>query len=181
MILTVELIKAIDRHCQTKDIEKLLPFLNHALPRYEINTPLRIAMFLGQALTETMHFFYLKEMASGKAYEGRLDLGNDVVGEGVKFKGRGIFQTTGDANYKEVAKELGIDCVNNPELLEQPKWAVESACLYWKKRKLNAIADTGDIVKMSKRVNGGLKGIEERILLTTNAKRVLGVNDKLVC
>jgi len=175
MILTVALIKQIAPLAQTKDIEKVLPFLNHALPRYEITTPIRVSMFLSQALTETLRFFSLKEFASGDAYDTRVDLGNtpEKDGDGRKWKGRGIFQTTGKTNYTRVSKALGIDCLTHPEMLEEPKWAVESACLYWKDRSLNTIADTGDIVKMSKRINGGTNGLEERIAYYNKAMMVL--------
>jgi putative chitinase len=173
MELTVELLKKIAPTATTKNIQKYLPFLNHALPRYEINTPLRISAFLSQVLVESGAFFYSEEIASGKAYEGRKDLGNVEVGDGVKFKGRGLIQTTGRANYQQVKNLLGIDCVSNPELLEEPKWCVETACLYWKTRKLNAVADTGDVKKVSKIVNGGYNHLTERTAYYEKANTVL--------
>lgn len=173
MELTIDIIKKIAPTATTKNIQKYLPFLNHAMPRYEINTELRIASFLSQVLVESGALFYSEEIASGKAYEGRKDLGNTEVGDGVKFKGRGLIQTTGRANYQQVKNLLGIDCITNPELLEEPKWAVETACLYWKTRKLNDIADKGDIKLISKRVNGGTNGLNERIAYYEKAKSVL--------
>jgi len=82
---------------------------------------------------------YNKEIASGAAYEYRKDLGNIYPGDGVKFKGRGLIQITGRSNYTAAAKALGIDCINHPELLEQPEWAVKSACWWWENKGLNEI------------------------------------------
>ncbi|APW46630.1 hypothetical protein [Rhodoferax antarcticus] len=89
-------------------------------PQYEIDTPQEFAHFLAQACHETDHFATLREYASGRGYEGRVNLGNTQPGDGVRFKGRGIFQTTGRANYMQLGPKKGRHdlFVNNPELLE---------------------------------------------------------------
>ena len=92
--------------------------LNNAMEKYSINTLLREAAFLAQVGHESGRLFYVKEIASGKAYEGRKDLGNTKVGDGVKFKGRGLIQITGRTNYKQCGTDLKLDLLTHPELLE---------------------------------------------------------------
>jgi len=117
--------------------QKYIPYLNIYMPMYGINTDKQIAAFFAQIGHESGHLKHNKEIASGAAYEGRKDLGNIYPGDGVKYKGRGLIQITGRDNYTKAAKALGVDCVNNPELLEQPKWAVKSACWWWNNAGLN--------------------------------------------
>lgn len=133
-------------------------------PNFQVNTDKRIAAFMAQAAHESNNFKTLKEYASGAAYEGRKDLGNTVKGDGVKFKGRGIFQVTGRANYTTYSKKLFNDTrlLNNPELLEQPEWAVLSALHYWNDKKLNALADAGNFTAITKAINGGTNGLKDR-------------------
>ena len=161
--LTTDQIKKICPSAQRVNIDKYLTLLNGAMPRYDINTPHRVASFLAQLLHESGGFMYVKEIASGKAYEGRKDLGNTEEGDGVKYKGRGLIQLTGRANYKEVGKDFAIDLINKPELLETPKWAVESACHFWKSHNLNEICEAHDVTKVTKIINGGKNGLAERI------------------
>lgn len=160
--LTTDQIKKICPSAQRVNIDKYLTLLNGAMPRYDINTPHRVASFLAQLLHESGGFMYVKEIASGKAYEGRKDLGNTEEGDGVKYKGRGLIQLTGRANYKEVGKDFAIDLINKPELLETPKWAVESACHFWKSHNLNTICEAHDVTKVTKIINGGRMGLAER-------------------
>jgi len=162
MNLTVDHIKKICSSAQRINISKYIDLLNNAMPRYDINTPHRVASFLAQLLHESGGFMYVKEIASGKAYEGRKDLGNTIEGDGVKYKGRGLIQLTGRANYTRVGKDFGIDLINKPELLETPKWAVESACHFWKSAKLNEICEKSDVTKVTKIINGGRMGLAER-------------------
>jgi putative chitinase len=133
-------------------------------PNFGITTPKRIANFLSQAAHESDNFKTLREYASGAAYEGRKDLGNTVKGDGVKFRGRGIFQVTGRANYTTYSKKLFNDTrlLNNPELLEQPEWAVLSALHYWNDRKLNALADVDNVTAITRAINGGTNGLTDR-------------------
>lgn len=174
IILTTDQIKKICPSAQRVNIDKYLTLLNGAMPRYDINTPYRVASFLAQLLHESGGFMYVKEIASGKAYEGRKDLGNTEVGDGVKFKGRGLIQLTGRANYKQIGKDFGLDLIGNPELLETPKWAVESACHFWKSHGLNEICEKHDIVKVTKIINGGRNGLIERTQYFEKAKEILG-------
>lgn len=170
----------------------LADWINQLCPQYEIDTPQEFCHFLAQACHETDHFVTLREYASGRAYEGRADLGNTQPGDGVRFKGRGIFQTTGRANYLQLGIKKGQRdlFVNTPELLEQPEYAVWSACEYWRTRGLNDIANHADSDVLKKKyrgnvidvspveyisitINGGYNGMDERKKFYTKAQQVL--------
>lgn len=182
------ILKKICLHITDKNLETYTPLLNEAFKRYEIDTNERIACFLSQIIHESGSFRYVKEIASGKAYEGRLDLGNTQAGDGVKFKGRGLIQTTGRSNYRAVSIFLFDDLrlLDNPEILEEPKYALESACYYWKSRNLNFICDKPDdwrIMHKDKsrnkfewltiKINGGLNGYKDRLHYYNLARTVL--------
>ena len=132
---------------------------------YNIITPLRLAHFMAQCAHESGNFVWTTELATGKAYEGRKDLGNIQPGDGVKFKGRGYIQLTGRANYEKFSKFCGEDCVTNPELVAT-KYPMLSAAYFFQKTKLWDICDQGSdetvVTKVSKRVNGGTNGLEDR-------------------
>ena len=139
----------------------LIDQMNRILPKYGINNYLRICAFLGNCGIETDYFRTTIEYASGEDYEGRLGLGNTEPGDGRRFKGRGLTQTTGRSNYKAVQKaigrKLGIDVVLNPAKLAEIDIAVESACIFWKDNNLNAYADKGLFKQLSAIVNRGDK------------------------
>lgn len=120
-----------------------------------IDTSARVAEFLAQACLETDYFRVLEEYASGAAYEGRKDLGNVYVGDGKKFKGRGIFQCTGRANYATYGKRLGVDLLGNPDLASRPDISLRIAVMYWNDKGLNAYADKGDTAAISRAINRG--------------------------
>ena len=144
--------------------------------KYEINTSLRVAHFMAQLHHESGGFKYLKELGNNayfKKYEGRKDLGNIFAGDGLKYKGRGYIQITGRANYAELSKDLKIDFLNNPELLEQEANAIISALWFWNKKKLNVLADTDNIMAITKKINGGLNGIDDRKNLLLEYKELL--------
>lgn len=147
---------------QRRITDAIAPLLNDLLPKARIAGPWRITHFLAQAAHETDGFSTLEEYASGKAYEGRTDLGNTQPGDGQRFKGRGIFQTTGRHNYLTTGKRLGVDLIAAPEKLLEPEWAVKSAIDYWNSRQLSGLADANDIVTLTKRINGGTNGMQDR-------------------
>ena len=163
--------------------KRWLDWFQYAIDKAQLNTPRRLAGFIAQALHETGNLRYLRELwgptPTQLRYEGRSDLGNTFPGDGFKFRGRGIFQTTGRSNYAQAAQRLNIDALAHPELLEQPEWAMKSAILYWntKRRKgltLNQIIDTGDITELTRAINGGTTGLDDRKLKYTRALRALG-------
>lgn len=150
-------------------------WLNEYCPQFGINTPLRLAAFLAQIGHESGRLRYSEEIAKGDAYEGRKDLGNTQKGDGKKYKGRGLIQITGRYNYAQVSNELGIDFVTNPTMLAQPEYAVMSACWYWQSRGLNELADEGRFRDITRKINGGYNGLEDREKLYERAKRMLNV------
>ena len=147
--------------------------LNAAMEEFSINTSLRQAAFLAQCGHESGQLRYVQELASGQAYEGRKDLGNTESGDGVRFKGRGLLQTTGRINYTAAMMALGIDCVEHPELLELPENACRSSAWFWSTHGLNELADKELFEKITKRINGGLNGYPDRLALYNKAKEVL--------
>ncbi|WP_212590530.1 glycoside hydrolase family 19 protein [Williamwhitmania taraxaci] len=142
------------------------------MANFEISTPLRIRHFIAQLAHESGSFQYVREIASGNAYEGRKDLGNVNAGDGVKFKGRGLIQITGRANYEKCSLALFGDrrLLDNPELLELPDNAVKSAAWFWQSHGLNALADKDDIRAITKRINGGYNGLVDRMAFYDIAK-----------
>ena len=155
---------------QYKSITKASEIHYHAiekvLEKYEINTPLRLSHFLAQILHETGNFRWLEEIWGPTkiqlTYEGRKDLGNTQPGDGKKYSGRGYFQVTGRYNYTKYSKVLRVDLVNHPELAKKPDIAAKIAGEYWKDKGLNSFADKDDIINITKRINGGSIGIDDR-------------------
>lgn len=145
--------------------------------RYGIVGTARVAAFIAQVGHESGQLRYVREIwgptAQQLTYEGRADLGNTVKGDGSKFRGRGLIQITGRANYSACGEALGLDLVNNPELLEQPQHAAMSAAWFWSTRGLNTLADQGDFAKITRRINGGLTGQDDRHALYEKALKVL--------
>lgn len=175
MNLTLIQLKTV---CPQQSAARLQLFvlpINGVLPIYGIDTPFRIQHFLAQAAHETAQFQFLTELASGTAYEGRVDLGNIIAGDGVKFKGRGIFQTTGRANYKAVSIHLFGDerLLDDPTLLSIPENAVKSAAYFWKSKNINRFADADDALGVTKTINGGTNGYQDRLKFLALAKQAI--------
>lgn len=138
---------------------------NVHFPAYGIlETPYRLAHFMAQLNHESGGFLYMEEIASGAAYEGRRDLGNTEVGDGKRFKGRGPIQLTGRANYRNYGRQVGFDFERHPEMVAYPSVGLLVACMYWKNNGLNELADADNIEKITRRINGGLNGYEDRKL-----------------
>ena len=137
MKITNEFLKEVMPQSTEANRQKYLEWLNYFMPKYAIDSDDEIAAFVAQIGHESGQLKYAEEIASGKAYEGRRDLGNTQQGDGVKFKGRGLIQITGRFNYTQLSKDLGEDFIKHPKLLSIPKYAVQSACWFWNKNKLN--------------------------------------------
>lgn len=154
-----------------------VPVLNTAMQRYQIVGTKRVAAFIAQIGHESGQLRYVREIwgptPAQSRYEGRADLGNTVAGDGFKYRGRGLIQVTGRANYAACGEALGVDLVDQPELLEQPQYACLSAAWFWATKGLNTLADAGDFAKITRRINGGLNGQSERLKLWEKATAVL--------
>jgi predicted chitinase len=131
-----------------------------------ITDPKQQAIMMGQLAHESGGFTQMRELASGDAYEGRSTLGNTQQGDGRKFKGRGFIQLTGRSNYAAAGKALGLDLVNNPELAAEPKIAAKIATWYTMKRVDKKALAAGDVVGVTKSINGGVNGLDDRIART---------------
>ncbi|EJM20159.1 putative chitinase [Pseudomonas sp. GM18] len=157
--------------------------LNLAMDRYQINTRLRMAAFIAQVGHESGQFRYVRELG-GDQYLSKYDtgtlakrLGNtpEADGDGQKYRGRGLIQITGHDNYLACSKALFGDdrLLRTPELLEQAEWACKSAAWYWNSRNINEPADAGDFELVTRRINGGLNGLDERLAFYETALKVL--------
>lgn len=172
--LTAETLAQIMPYTKSKS-DLYAPLLDAAMREFDINTPARQASFLSQVGHESGQLRYVRELASGAAYEGRKDLGNTQRGDGVRFKGRALLQITGRINYKKCGEALGVDLIKNPELLEGAVLACRASAWWWKSHGLNELSDLGDQVKICKRVNGGTNGLADRLALFKKASEVLGI------
>ena len=182
---------------------KWLEPLNGTFQKYDVNTPKRQAAFIGQCAVESANFTRLQENLKYSAqrltqvwpsrfpsieaatpyannpeklanfvYAGRM--GNLQDGDGWQFHGRGLIQLTGRENYENCGNGIGVDLINDPDLLLTPQYAALSAGWFWGKRGLNALADTQEYGTMTRRINGGTTALEERIAKITKALQVLG-------
>jgi putative chitinase len=161
-----------------KRIPVFLSPLNDTMFEFGITSGVRMAAFLAQIAHESGELRYVREIASGEAYEGRADLGNTGIGDGVRFRGRGLIQLTGRNNYQALSDFFGIDFVGDPVVLETPEWACRSAGWFWASRKLNVLADQNDDESfrlITKRINGGFNGYADRKKYWDRAKHTLGV------
>lgn len=149
--------------------------LTDAMVEFGIDTPQRQAAFLAQIAHESGSLKYVKEIADGSAYEGRADLGNTSPGDGVKYKGRGLLQITGKSNYLACGIGLSLDLIAFPQLLEKPENACRSAAWFWQSRSLNQFADTDRFGSLTKRINGGFNGLDDRIQAWLRARKVFGL------
>ncbi|QAY84490.1 glycoside hydrolase family 19 protein [Pseudomonas arsenicoxydans] len=157
--------------------------LNSAMARFNIDTPKRIAAFLAQVGHESGQLQYVRELG-GEQYLSKYDtgtlaarLGNTPApdGDGQKYRGRGLIQITGRNNYRECSLGLFGDdrLLFLPELLEKPQWAAESAAWFWQQNGLNELADRDQFNSITRRINGGLNGLQDRLLLWARARAVL--------
>lgn len=153
------------------------PHINAAMDAFQINTQARQAAFLAQVGHESGGLRWLTELwgptPAQTRYEGRKDLGNVQAGDGFKYRGLGLIQTTGRANYTATGAALDLDLVDNPGLLSLPENAAMSAAYFWESNGLNELADTGSVERVTRRVNGGLNGLSERTALYDAALEVL--------
>lgn len=187
--MTIEQLAKCLPHAKPENIQKYGAKLIDAMKKHNISlSPQREAAFIAQIAHESGSLRYVEEIASGEAYEGRKDLGNVQPGDGKRFKGRGLIQITGRANYKAVSDALRYDFVSKPEDLELPGPACFSAAWFWQQAGLNRLADIEAFEKITKRINGGLNGYEDRckhweiakaVLEDDTEKEIININEPL--
>jgi predicted chitinase len=152
--------------------------LSACFARFGIDTALRQAHFLAQIGHESGELRFREEIASGAGYEGRADLGNLRPGDGPRFKGRGLIQLTGRSNYERFGEAVGRreELLGNPALVAlDPGLCVDAAGWFWQANGLNALADRDDLTGVTRRVNGGLNGVEDRRRLLERARTLYGL------
>lgn len=178
MFITKEILKQCLPYAKESNIRKFLHPINITFDKYAINTPQRMAAFLAQIAHESGSLRYVEEIATGSDYEGRKDLGNTMPGDGRRFKGRGLIQITGRTNYEAVGKALHYDFITSPQDLTLPGAAALSAGWFWDSRKLNTLADIGTeeaFYKITKKINGGYNGMNDRLKHWEKCKHALKI------
>lgn len=173
--VNVDIIRRLGPTLSPEKAAEIARALNAAMAEAGIKTNLAKAAFLAQLAHESGGFKYMRELASGEAYEGRRDLGNTQPGDGRRYKGRGFIQVTGRSNYTQASAALGLDLVNNPELAETTENAARISAWYWRTRNITAPADAGDFVRVTRLINGGTNGLADRQERYAQAKAALGV------
>jgi len=151
------------------------PLLTAAMEEFGIDSERRQAAFLAQVCHESGSLLYTAEIATGSAYEGRKDLGNTSPGDGKRYKGRGLIQLTGKDNYRTCGAALKLDLVTNPKLLEEPEAACRSAGWFWRFKALNSFADQDAFGSLTRAINGGYRGLDDRISHWLRIRRILGL------
>jgi putative chitinase len=174
--LTSEKLQVIMPNASAGNITRYFQALVNMMAKSQINTPLRIAHFLAQVGHESGDLIYCEEIADGSAYEGRADLGNTQPGDGPRFKGRGLIQLTGRANYTAYGKARNRDFVtaqNYLAIATDANLAVDVSCWFWTVHGLNAKADADNLNGITTVVNGRLNGLADRAAHLQRAKCLL--------
>ena len=189
--------------------EEWVDALNETFDRFQIDTPMRQASFIGQTSHECANFRVLEENLNYRAatllklfprtprrawgftpeeaaayerqpkkianriYGNRMNNRDEASGDGFRFRGRGCIQLTGSANYHHAGKALGVDFIMEPDLVATPKYAAMTAGWFWNTHKINQFADVQDWVTMTKRINGGTIGLDDRIKHIMQALQIL--------
>ncbi len=166
-----------------KYVDSYINYINGYADTFKISTPLRMAHFLAQIAHESGELKHTRELGNAaycQKYEvGKLAkmLGNTQKGDGYRYKGRGLIQITGRANYQayQDSRFCKGDIMANPKLLELPLGAVKSAMWWWKEHGLNELADKDDILAVTKTVNGGTNGLQQRKEYLERAKKMFNL------
>lgn len=166
-MITTASLRAAMPLASNSNIARFVGPLSAACARYSIATPLRQAHFFSQLAHESASLRYVRELASGAAYDtgplaARLGNTPEDDGDGERYLGRGLIQITGRANYAACGAALRLPLLEHPEMLELPDHAAMSAGWFWSSRGLNTLADADDLVTITRRINGGLNGLDDR-------------------
>jgi len=170
---SAEKLQGIFIHAGASTVAGFFAHLLAGMAQAQLITPLRQAHFLAQVGHECGELRYTEEIASGAAYEGRKDLGNTRKGDGARFKGRGLIQITGRANYTVYGTARNANFVDGDapfRIAKEPALAVDAAVWFWQTHKLNDLADKDDVLAITRRVNGGTNGLDDRKRILSRAK-----------
>lgn len=190
-VIPMELLDLVVPHMNNKD--EWHTIMNDLLPRYGIDSPLRVCAFLAQCAHESSQFNTLSEnlnysapallavfgkyfnessaydyernpeRIANRVYANRMGNGDEESGDGWKYRGRGVIQLTGKNNYQRLSSAISIDLVENPYIVsEDERIALRSAIWFWDRNSLNTLADAMDFAQLTKRINGGYNGLEDR-------------------
>lgn len=174
MIITPDILETVANRAVGDDLlTALCAAFNHQFPAFGITGDGEQEMFLAQGSHETAGFQFFTELGGPSyflKYEGNKSLGNTQAGDGVRFKGRGIFQITGRWNYQHFGGEINVDLVAHPELAAEPDTAVLLACTFWRDRHIGPLAIAGDLDGVTRKINGGLNGLQDRADALQRAK-----------
>jgi putative chitinase len=203
-MITEEQIKHGYPSSDSDVVSALVSSLETLAEKYEINSALRLAHFLAQTAHESGGFRVIEENLNYSAdglskifpkyfrdkdpndyarqpekianvvYSSRMGNGDEASGDGYKFRGRGLIQLTGRSNYTSLSGDLGVELDSVVEYLGTPEGAVESAAWFWHKNGLNKLADADDVTAVTKKINGGTIGLEDRQKHTEEFKQILG-------
>ena len=190
--MITEALLVTSQTCTPAMAEKWAIPLQFVCDKYEINTPERVAGFLAQvghesgglrftvenlnyradALTRVWpsrfppgiaeSYAMQPEKIANRAYANRMGNGDEASGDGWKYRGRGLIQLTGADNYADFSLSADNEALSDPDSVAEPELAALSAGWFWSRNGLNALADAKDIVGMSRRVNGGTNGLDDR-------------------
>lgn len=204
-MITEEQIKSKYPNADTDIVSAIVEAITLLSSKYEINSPIRLAHFLAQTAHESGGFSVIEENLNYSAdslrgifgkyfhsldaedyacqpekianvvYASRMGNGDTDSGDGYMFRGRGLIQLTGRSNYNSIAADLGVGIQDIIDYLGTPDGAVESAAWFWHKNGINKLADTDDVIAVTKKVNGGTIGLEDRQKHTEDFKEILGV------
>ena len=204
MFLTFEILSTCIPEASPDNVSNFVDPLNHACIEFDISTAQRIAAFVAQCAHESGNLKFVKEnlnysaqglcrtfgkyftpdtaqkynrnpeAIANRVYANRMGNGPEESGDGWRFRGRGLIQLTGHDNYVKCGQGLDVDLTNTPDYLETPEGAARSAGWFWDSRDLNKLADIGDLKTMTKKINGGFIGLEDRITHYDHALHILG-------
>lgn len=206
-LVSPALLSALCPSLSSSTLSSFCNALDLDLPKAKITPPLCVAHFMAQTAHESAGYSQLREnlnysasalsslfskyfvgvdlnsyarqpeKIANRIYANRMGNGNEQSGDGWTYRGRGIIQLTGKANYQAFSQDWGVDVVSQPDLVAtDPVLAVASGCWYWQKRNINAAAEADDLIKVTRLINGGTNGLDDRAHLLGIAKQQMGLD-----
>lgn len=183
MIVSAQQISQLCPHVRPSVVAQFLAPLNDAMIKFKIDTPLRISAFLAQVAHESGEFRWWQEIWGPTEAQRRYEppnklaavLGNTQPGDGMRFRGRGLIQLTGRANYRRAGEALGLPLETKPEIAASYYIGPLVAAWFWDNKKLNTLADQRNLRQITIAINGGVNGYADRFRLWKAAQKIFGV------